>query len=467
VTAVPAAVGGIATIDPATGEVLAVYQEHDEGAREEILAGAAAAQRRWRALPIRSRAAALTAAAGLLDERAGRYAALITREMGKPLAEARAEVAKCSRTLRFYADEGERLLADEPVATEALASRVSYEPLGLVLAVMPWNFPFWQVLRFAAPALLAGNGAILKHSPNVSGCAVALAELLADAGFPPGLFATLLVAEPQVPGVVAALVADPRIAAVTLTGSERAGSAIGAAAGRALKKAVLELGGSDPLVVLADADLPRAVDAAVRSRFGNGGQSCIAAKRFIVAAEVADDFERLLAAAVAALRVGDPTDPATDVGPLARPDLVTGLHRQVGDLVAAGARLLVGGHRLDRPGCYYAPTVLLAPAGGVLPDVETFGPAAVVYRAADDDEAVELANSTAYGLGAAVWTGDVARGLRVGARIESGALFVNGVVASDPRLPFGGVKRSGYGRELGALGIREFTNPRTVWVNAP
>jgi succinate-semialdehyde dehydrogenase/glutarate-semialdehyde dehydrogenase len=453
----------IHTVDPATGAPLARYDEHDAADRERLLAAADRAHRAWRTTGLDERRAALAALAGLLDGRTDEYAELITREMGKPVAEARAEVAKCARTARWYADHGERLLADETVPTEAARSLVRYQPLGVVLAVMPWNYPFWQALRFAVPALLAGNAAVLKHAPNVSGCALALQQLCTDAGFPDGLFGTLLAGEAATPRVVEELIADPRIRAVTLTGSERAGAAVAAAAGRALKKCVLELGGSDPFIVLADADVPAAVAAAVRSRYGNAGQSCIAAKRFIVAEPVAAEFERLFLAAVARLRVGDPFDPDTDVGPLARADLRDGLDRQVAELVRAGCRLAAGGHAPARPGYYYPPTVLLA-AGGELPDLETFGPVAVLHRAAGDDEAVAIANRTGFGLGAAIWTGDPDRGLAVGEWIESGALFVNGVVASDPRLPFGGIKRSGYGRELGAHGLREFTNPRTVQV---
>ncbi|MEV6346211.1 NAD-dependent succinate-semialdehyde dehydrogenase [Actinoplanes sp. NPDC051851] len=455
----------IRTVDPATGAPLASYDEHGAEEREHLLAAADRAQRAWRETDFDERRAALHALAELLDARAEEYAELITREMGKPVAEARAEVAKCARTCRFYADEGERLLADEAVTTEALTSVIRYEALGVVLAVMPWNYPFWQVVRFAAPALLAGNGAILKHAPNVSGSALALEQLFADAGFPSGLFGTVLAGEAATPAVVGELIADPRISAITLTGSERAGAAVAAAAGRVLKKCVLELGGSDPFVVLDDADIPSTVAAAVRSRYGNGGQSCIAAKRFIVSGPVFDAFVERFGEAVVKLKVGDPFDVDTDVGPMARADLREGLRQQVAELIVAGARAVVGGDISDMPGYFYAPTVLLAPDDGILPDLETFGPVAVVYRAEDDDDAVAIANRTGFGLGAGVWTGDVARGVAVGSRIESGALFVNGVVASDPRIPFGGIKRSGYGRELGILGIREFTNPRTVWVN--
>jgi succinate-semialdehyde dehydrogenase/glutarate-semialdehyde dehydrogenase len=334
----------------------------------------------------------------------------------------------------------------------------------VVFAVMPWNFPFWQVLRFACAALAAGNAAILKHAPNVTGCALAVEELFLDAGAPVGLFRALVLAPEDVPGMAARVVADPRVDAVTLTGSERAGAAIAAAAGAALKKSVLELGGSDPFVVLDDADLPTAVAAAVRSRYGNAGQSCIAAKRFIVAEPVADEFTRLLAGAVAALVAADPTDPATTVGPLAREDLRAALHRQVLATVTEGAQLVVGGEPVPGPGFYFQPTVLDHVRPGMTAfREETFGPVAAVVRARDDDHAVELANDTDFGLGASVW-GGTERALAVGRRIRSGGLFINAVVASDPRLPFGGVGRSGYGRELAAEGTREFTNARTVYV---
>jgi len=385
--------------------------------------------------------------------------------MGKPVAEAAAEVDKCAWNCEFYAAQAERFLADEPVQTDALSSYVAYQPLGVVLAIMPWNFPYWQVLRFAAPALMAGNGALLKHSPNVPRCALATEELFARAGCPDGLFRTLLVGDASVSDATGRLLDDPRVAAVTLTGSQRAVAAVGATAGLALKKCVLELGGSDPFVVLADADLGLAAQAAAQARFLNGGQSCIAAKRFVVEEPVADEFERHFVDAVAALPVGDPLDPATRVGPLARADLLDALERQIEGSVAAGAKVLCGGARLERPGWFYAPTVL----AGVTPDMpvfteETFGPVAAVVRAPDTEAAVALANDTPYGLGASIWTRDLERAQRLGRRIESGSLFVNAVVASDPRLPFGGIKRSGYGRELAAVGIREFTNIRTFWV---
>lgn len=455
----------LTTVNPATEQVLSDYIAADWADADRALDAARTARADWASLSPADRAAVLRRVGQVLRERAPRLAALITAEMGKPIGEAAAEVAKCAGTCDYYADHADAFLADEPVATEASASWVSYEPLGTVLAVMPWNFPFWQAIRFAAPALLAGNAVILKHAPNTSGCALALADVLAAAGLPPGVFGVLLVAESDVPGIVARLIADDRIDAVTATGSERAGAAIGAAAGRALKKSVLELGGSDPFVVLDDADLPAAVDMAVRSRFTNAGQSCIAAKRFIVCATAAEEFTARLTAAVQALTVGDPTDPATRIGPLARRDLVDALARQVAASVERGATVTTGAHRPDRTGYFYTPTVI----ADVTPDMpvcqeETFGPVAAVLVAADDEEAVRIANSTPWGLAASVWTGDTLRGRSVARRLRSGTAFVNAVPASDPRLPFGGVGRSGYGRELSVAGLREFVNTRTWWV---
>ena len=462
-----AAMARLRSVDPATGEELASFEEHTPSELDRALAEADAAQRAWSRTSMGERSRVLLEAARLLRRRRSEYARLVTLEMGKPVAEATAEVDKCAWNCEFYARQAQRLLADEPVGTEAQSSYVAYQPLGLVLAIMPWNFPFWQVLRFAAPALMAGNAALLKHSPNVPQCALAIEQLLAAAGVPAGLFRTLLIGDGSVGEATERLVTDPRLSAVTLTGSERAGAAVGAAAGRALKKCVLELGGSDPFIVLADADLPSVAEQAVRARFSNAGQSCIAAKRFIVEQTVAEEFERRLVDATAALPVGDPLDPATRVGPLARADLRDALERQVEESIAKGASVLLGGQRLEGRGWFFAPTVL-AGVGREMPvfQQETFGPVAAVIRAEDEEEAVELANDTPYGLGASVWTNDPERGRRLGRQVQSGSLFVNGIVASDPRLPFGGIKRSGYGRELGALGIREFTNIRTFWVQA-
>jgi succinate-semialdehyde dehydrogenase / glutarate-semialdehyde dehydrogenase len=457
--------GILRSVDPATGDEIASHPALTPAELDAAVAAADQAQRAWRDVSFDERALRLRAAARLLAERRDRYATL-TREMGKPIAEARAEIDKCALTCDFYVEKATEFLAPEPVETAADDSFATYEPLGVVLAIMPWNFPFWQVTRFAAPALMAGNGGLLKHAPNVSGCALAFQEVLGDAGFPDGLFRTLLVDEATVAETTAGLLADPRIAAVTITGSDRAGAHVAAAAGRALKKSVLELGGSDPFLVLADADLPAVAAQAARSRFLNSGQSCLAAKRFVVEEAVADEFEGRLVDAVEALTVGNPLDPATQVGPLARADLVDGIDRQVRESVAKGPRVLTGGRRLGDRGCFYAPTVL-AGVGPGMPayDEETFGPVAAVIRVTDEDHAIRVANDTAYGLGASVWTRDVERGLRVARQVQSGAVFVNAVVASDPRLPFGGIKRSGYGRELAAAGIREFTNQRTWWVS--
>jgi succinate-semialdehyde dehydrogenase/glutarate-semialdehyde dehydrogenase len=455
----------ITTINPATGAELATYPVHSAEALEAAVEASAAAQRGWAATDLAQRGEVIAAAAAVLRRRSEELAQLITREMGKPLAESRAEVEKCAWGCDYYAENAAAFLTDEQVATSADRSWISYEPVGLVLAVMPWNFPLWQVFRFAAPALMAGNGALLKHSPNTTGCALAVAEVLEEAGLPAGLFAALVVAEPDVPETTARLIADPRIGAVTVTGSERAGVAVAVAAGRAIKKSVLELGGSDPFVVLADADLAQTAKLAAKGRFLNAGQSCISAKRFIVERAVAEEFTRLFVAAVEDLTVGDPEQPGTEVGPLARADLVDGIDAQVQSSVAAGATVLTGGQRLaDRVGNFYAPTVLSDVAPGMrVYDEETFGPVATVLVAEDEDDAVRLANDTPFGLAASVWTADVDRGVALGKRITSGACFVNAVVASDVRMPFGGTRRSGYGRELAQAGIREFVNTRT-WV---
>jgi succinate-semialdehyde dehydrogenase / glutarate-semialdehyde dehydrogenase len=456
----------VTTVDPSTGAALATYPAADVDAVLGVLGAVHAAQASWAARPVEVRAALVRSVGAQLRKQADDLAGLMTAEMGKPIGEARAEVEKSATACDYYADHGPRFLAARPVDVGSdRRSWVAHEPIGVVLAVMPWNFPFWQVLRFAAPTLLAGNTAILKHSPNVTGCALAIEQVFRDAGLPADVFGSIVVAEADVPDVSRVLIEDDRIAAVSLTGSEGAGAAVASAAGRVIKKTLLELGGSDPFVVLADADLDLAVAGAVRSRYLNSGQSCLAAKRFVVHADVADDFSRRFAAAVADLRVGDPRDEATDVGPMARADLRDALDRQVRDSVSAGATVLTGGARLDGPGAFFAPTVL----GDVTLDMpvmaeETFGPVAAVMPVDDDDEAVRVANATRYGLGASVWSTDPEHALAVGRRITSGALFVNTVVASDPRLPFGGTKRSGYGRELGEAGALEFTNARTYVV---
>ena len=448
-------------VNPATEEVVWEVPEHDAAEVERRLAAAVRAFDGWRGTAFAERAEPMRRAAALLRERAERYARLMAEEMGKPIAAGRAEVEKCAWVCDFYAEHAARFLAPERVATEARESGVRFEPLGPVLAIMPWNFPFWQVFRFAAPALMAGNVGLLKHASNVPGSALAIEEVFRDAGFPAGSFACLLVGSEAVAG----LIRDPRVRAVTLTGSDAAGRQVAAEAGKALKKTVLELGGSDPFIVLADADVESVALQAAKARAINSGQSCIAAKRFIVEAPIGERFERAFVTAVAALRVGDPLDPTTEVGPLARADLLESLHSQVERSVEAGARLATGGHRLDRRGFFYAPTVLAGVEPGMPTfDEETFGPVAALVAARDAAHAVELANRSPYGLAASIWTGDPARGRDLAPAIEAGSVFVNEIVKSDPRLPFGGVKDSGYGRELSDFGIREFVNIKTVWV---
>lgn len=453
----------VSTTNPATGAKLVDYPAQTEEQLDAILNNAVAAQKAWRHSEISTRAAALRKLGQILRDEVEAHATLISKEMGKPITEARGEVLKCATTCDYYADNLEAFLAPKVIKTEAQSSFVAYEPIGIVLAVMPWNFPYWQVIRFAAPTLAAGNGGLLKHASNVTGCALAIQDAIDRAGFPKGLFTTLVLSKHS---IVNDLIADARVAAVTLTGSEGAGANVAEAAGRALKKTVLELGGSDPFVILEDADIAAVTPLAVRARFINTGQSCLCAKRFMVDAKVHDDFEARLKVAVEALKIGDPLDPTTQIGPLAKPSFVDDIDRQVRDSLAMGARLVTGGYRIDGPGSYYAPTVL----ADVTPDMpvfnqETFGPVLALVKAANTDEALELANTTQYGLAASVWTSNMELGIELGRRIDSGALFVNTIVASDPRLPFGGVKLSGYGRELSEEGLREFTNARTIVAN--
>ncbi len=448
-------------INPTTGALLAEYPEPDAAEVERRLAAAEAAFAAWRDTSFGERAARMRLAAAALRDGHDRFARLMTEEMGKPIAAAEAEVEKCAWTCEFFAQHAEGFLAPQAVATDASRSVVRCEPLGPVLAIMPWNFPFWQVFRAAVPALMAGNVIVLKHASNVPGCALAIERIFQGAGFPDGTVSALLLPSAR----AEALVARPQIRALTLTGSEAAGRSLAARAGAAIKKTVLELGGSDAFIVLADADPDAVAAAAVTARVQNNGESCIAAKRFLVEAPLAERFESAFAERMAALKVGDPLDHATDVGPLARDDLRDTLDRQVEGSLAGGARLLTGGTRLPGSGFFYAPTVLAGVAPGMPAfDEETFGPLAAVTRARDPDEAVALANRSRYGLGASVWTRDPARGEAVAGSLEAGAVFVNGIVKSDPRLPFGGVKCSGYGRELSAAGIREFVNLKTLWV---
>ncbi len=452
----------IESINPATEEVLARFDPYSPEQVERAIAEAHATFLGWRATSFAERAAPMRALARHLRDRVDEYARLISVEMGKPITEARAEIEKCAWNCDYYAENAERFLADEIVKTNAARSLVAFEPLGVVLAVMPWNFPFWQVIRFAAPAVMAGNTAVLKHASNVPQCALAIEDAFRAAGFPAGTLRAVLVPG----GGLDAVVADERVRAVTLTGSSQTGARIAELAGRALKKTVLELGGSDPFVVLDDADLDAAAATGARARSQNTGQSCIAAKRFIVTSKVAADFERRFADAIRALVVGDPLDPGTRIGPLAREDLRDTLERQVRESVRMGARVVTGGKRVEGRGWFYEPT-LLADVTDDMPafSEETFGPVAALRRVRDVDEAIRVANDTPYGLGASLWTRDASLGKVVARRIEAGNVFVNGMVSSDPRLPFGGVKRSGYGRELGgAIGIREFVNVKTIWI---
>jgi succinate-semialdehyde dehydrogenase/glutarate-semialdehyde dehydrogenase len=451
------------SINPATEEVVESFQEFSPQDVDRVLQQSQDAAHAWRTTSFGERSAGLQAVARILRTQKSTWAELITREMGKPIVEAEAEVEKCAWNCDFYAEHAPQFLADERYETGAQESFVAFEPLGVVLAIMPWNFPFWQVLRFAAPALMAGNAAVLKHASNVPGCALAIEQIIRRAGLPEGLFRTLML-----PGsAVASVIADPRISAVTLTGSSEVGENVASLAGKHLKKQVLELGGSDPFVVLNDADIDAAAKVAARARNQNSGQSCIAAKRFIVENGVAEEFTQKFSAAVQALQVGDPFERSTNIGPLARGDLRETLQRQVEESLARGAHAVTGGSPIDRKGYYYAPTVL-DEVSLEMPAFreEMFGPVAAVVPAKDADAAVTLANDTEYGLGANLWTRDIERAKTLARRIDAGSVFINGMVTSDPRLPFGGVKRSGYGRELSHYGIREFTNIQTIVVGA-
>ena len=451
----------IATTNPATGEVLQKFEPLTDQQVDEKLACADHAFREYRHTAWADRARWLTAAAEILESEKDRLGRVMTLEMGKTIGAARAEAAKCATACRYYAEHGELLLADETMDAGAGRSFIRYQPIGPVLAVMPWNFPFWQVFRFAAPALAAGNVGLLKHASNVPQCALEIERIIRRAGFPPDVFQTLLIGAGQVERVID----DPRVKAVTLTGSEPAGAQVAARAGRHIKKTVLELGGSDPFIVMASASLECAVSTAVEARTINNGQSCIAAKRFIVDGRIAAEFEARFVESMQALRVGDPMDESTQVGPLATADILEGLDVQVRRSKELGARVLTGGKRLERPGNYYAPTVLAnVPEDAPAYREELFGPVAVLFRAEGVEQAIRLANATEFGLGASAWTQDEAEQRRFIDEIEAGMVFINGMVASDARLPFGGVKRSGYGRELSAWGIREFVNVKTVRV---
>ena len=451
----------IATINPATGRTERTFQSLSDAELDARIQCAADTYRRYRRLALPERTRMLLKAAEILEAEKEMFGRLMTLEMGKTLKAAVDEAVKCAWGCRYYAEHAERFLAEEEVATNATRSLIRYEPIGPILAVMPWNFPFWQVFRFAAPALAAGNVGLLKHASNVPQCALAIEDIFRRAGFPEGCFQTLLIDTDRVQRIIE----DSRIAGVTLTGSNAAGSAVGSAAGKQIKKSVLELGGSDPFIVTPSGNLDAAVRTAVKARVINNGQSCIAAKRFIAVGSIADAFEHRLVAGMQSLQVGDPLDPETDVGPLANEAQVKTLAGQVERSVSDGARLLTGGHRLERPGYYFAP--------GVLTDIsrdapayweEVFGPVALLFRARDIDQAIAIANDSPFGLGASAWTNDETERRRFITELESGMVFINAMVASDPRLPFGGVKQSGYGRELSEYGLREFVNIKTVWI---
>jgi len=449
----------IATINPATGETVQTFPPFTADEIEQRLALAAAAARQHRGTSFAERAQRLHRAGELLTSERKTFGELMTLEMGKPLGAAIAEAEKCALVCHYYADRAEQMLAPEAVAMDDGENSIVFQPLGVVLAVMPWNFPFWQVFRFAAPALMAGNVGLLKHASNVPQCALAIEEIFRNAGFVDGAFQTLLIGSDAVESVIT----DHRVAAVTLTGSEGAGSAVGTAAGRVLKKTVFELGGSDPFVVMPSADVVRAAETAVKARMINNGQSCIAAKRFIVHKDIYDEFVRRFVDGVQKLHVGDPMQEKTDIGPLATRDIVETVERQVRESVAKGARVAIGGERMPGAGNYYTPTVLVdVPLDSAAAVEEVFGPVAPIFRVDDIDAAIRLANATPYGLGSAAWTNDGGEQTRFVDELEAGTVTINGMVVSDPHLPFGGVKRSGYGRELSAFGIREFVNVKAV-----
>jgi succinate-semialdehyde dehydrogenase/glutarate-semialdehyde dehydrogenase len=452
----------ISSINPATGERLKEFSPFDDAEIEKRLGRAEKAFRKYRRTTFTDRSELLEAVAELLFQEKKKFAEIITLEMGKLFRDSVAEIEKCARGCRFYAENGERFLEDEVAQTDAAESYVQYQPLGPVLAIMPWNFPFWQVFRFAAPALMAGNVGLLKHASNVPQCALAIEEIFCRAGFDDGVFQTLLIEPEQVERVIV----DPRVKAVTLTGSEGAGSAVASTAAHEIKKSVLELGGSDPFIVMPSADFERALSTAIKARTINTGQSCIAAKRFMIADKIYDEFLKQFVERMRALKVGDPMDSETDIGPLATEQILQGVHEQVQKTIAAGAKLLTGGNRIHGPGFFYEPTVLVdvrkdSPAYRE----EVFGPVASIFRVRDAGDAIQLANDTTFGLGSSAWTNDREEQKLFASELDAGMVFINAMVASDPRLPFGGVKRSGFGRELGAAGIREFTNTKTIWIS--
>jgi succinate-semialdehyde dehydrogenase/glutarate-semialdehyde dehydrogenase len=452
----------IASINPATEEKLKEFSPFDDAEIEKRLTRAEQAFRKYRRSTFTERSEFLHAMAELLFQEKKKFAEIITLEMGKLFRDSVAEIEKCARGCQFYAENGERFLEDEVAQTDAAQSYVQYQPLGPVLAIMPWNFPFWQVFRFAAPALMAGNVGLLKHASNVPQCALAIEEIFCRAGFDDGVFQTLLIE----PAEVEKVIVDPRVKAVTLTGSERAGSAVASTAAREIKKSVLELGGSDAFIVMPSADFESALSTAVKARTINTGQSCIAAKRFMIADQIYDEFLDQFVARMRALKIGDPMDETTEIGPLATEQILQGVHDQVQKSIAAGAKLLTGGNRIHGPGFFYEPTVLVdVPKESLAYREEVFGPVAAIFHVQNAPDAIALANDTTFGLGSSAWTNDPEEQNLFTSELDTGMVFINAMVASDPRLPFGGVKRSGFGRELGAAGIREFTNTKTIWIS--
>lgn len=451
----------IQTLNPATGKVEKTFEAHTPAEIENILAKAEKAFQKWRHSNFTHRSELMRFVAGELAGNTEKYAQLITSEMGKPISQSRAEIKKCAMVCEYYASHAESFLADEQIKTAAARSYISYEPLGIVLAVMPWNFPFWQVFRFAAPAIMAGNAGILKHASNVPQCALAIQEIFTKAGLPEGIFQTILVESDGVD----VLIKDERIKAVTLTGSEGAGAHVASVAGKEIKKTVLELGGSDAFVVLADADLELAAENAVRSRMINTGQSCIAAKRFIVEKAVAEPFIQKMKTRMANLKSGDPTSEEAEFGPLARKDLAESLQEQVDKSVAKGAEKVLDGGHTNKDSAWFSPVILKNVKPGMPAyDEETFGPVAAIILAKDAEDAIRIANDSRFGLGGSIWTSDHKKGQELARKMEAGAVFINALVASSPEMPFGGIKKSGYGRELSYIGIREFVNQKSVWV---
>jgi len=447
------------SVNPYTGKVIAEYQEHDREQTAAIIAETDKAFQSWKHFSFDERSRLMNRMAGLLRERKEEYAVLITSEMGKIISESRAEVEKCAWLCEYYAEHTESMLQTEYFETDGSKSYVRFDPVGVIYAIMPWNFPFWQVLRFAVPTIMAGNTAILKHAPNVTGCSLAIEKLFADAGFPDSVFRTLIIPVELSESVIA----NPLVQGVTLTGSQRAGSAVAAQAGKYLKKNVMELGGSDPYIVLKDAEINNACKTGMCSRMMNAGQVCISAKRFIVEESIFDEFVQDQKVLLENMKLGDPMQEDTDMGPMARPDLLEQIEKQVADSVKMGAKVITGGHRRDDK--FYAPTLLVnAEKGMPVYDEETFGPVSVVIPAKDTNDAVRIANDTPFGLGASIWTQDMEVAEKMAEQLDAGAVFINGMTKSDPRLPFGGTKRSGYGRELSYFGIREFVNIKTVWM---